>query len=153
MDNNSDIELWPIDYVNDPYIIGQNSNVISINSAIEVDLTGQVVAEMIGPRQFTGVGGFNDFVRGARRSKGGKTIVTFASVTGNGKNSRIAPHITTGAAVTATRFEVDYVVTEYGVAQLWGKTTRQRVESLISIAHPNFRDALREYAIKTKLLW
>lgn len=153
VDNNKDIELWPIDHVNDPFVIAQNPNVVSINSAIEVDLTGQVVAEMIGPRQFSGVGGFTDFVRGARRSKGGKTIVTFASVTGNGKHSRITPSIATGAAVTATRFDVDYVVTEYGVAQLWGKNTRQRAEALISIAHPKFRDELLEQARTAKLIW
>ncbi len=151
--NNPDIELWPIDHVNDPFIISQNPNVVSINSAIEVDLTGQVVAETIGTKQFTGVGGFTDFVRGARRSKGGKTIITFASVTGGGKISRIVPCVTPGASVTATRFDVDYIVTEYGVAQLWGKTTRQRVEALISVAHPGFRESLMDYAKKAKLLW
>jgi len=153
VDNNPDIELLPVDFVNDPYVIGQNPNVISINSAIEVDLTGQIVADTIGTRQFTGVGGFNDFVRGARRSKGGKTIVTFPSATGNGKHSRIVPFITPGAAVCATRFDADYIVTEYGVAQLWGKTTRQRIEALIAIAHPSFRDELCDYARKNKLLW
>lgn len=153
INENPDVDLLPIDYVNDPFVIAQNPNVISINSAIEVDLTGQVVADMIGPRQFTGVGGFTDFVRGARRSKGGKTIVTFASVTGNGKNSRIVPHITAGAAATATRFDIDYVVTEYGVAKLWGKTVRERAEALIAIAHPKFRDELREAAVQAKLIW
>ena len=153
VDHNPAIELMTIDFVNDPYVIGQNPQVVSINSAIEVDLTGQVVAETIGTRQFTGIGGFTDFVRGARRSKGGKTIVTFASTTSNGKHSRIVPFINPGASVSATRFDVDYIVTEYGIAQLWGKSNRERIEALIEIAHPDFRDGIKDYAKETKLLW
>lgn len=153
VNNAPDVEVLPVDYTNDPFVIAQNDNVISLNSGIEVDLLGQVVADTIGTRQYTGIGGFTDFVRGARASKNGKTIVAFSSTSGDGKTSRIVPHITPGAAVAATRYDVDYIVTEYGVAQLWGKTNRERVEALIAIAHPDFRDALRSYAKEVKLLW
>lgn len=152
-DGNQDIELFPVDYVNDPFVVAQNPNMISINSAIEIDLTGQVVAEMVGPMQFTGIGGHTDHVRGARRSKGGKTIIAFPSTTSNGKISKIVPTITPGAAVGDTRFDVDYIVTEYGVAQLWGKNNRERVEQIINIAHPKFRDELLEKAKEYKRIW
>lgn len=152
-EHNPDLQLLPVDVVNDPKIIAQNDNVVSLNSALEVDLLGQAAAEMIGARQFTGVGGFTDFVRGASESKNGRTIIAFASTSSDGKHSRIVPYITPGAAVTATRYDVDYIVTEFGVAQLWGKTNRERVEALIAIAHPDFRDGLRAYAKKVKLLW
>ncbi len=133
------------------------SYLLLLNSAIEVDLLGQAVADMIGSRQFTGVGGFTDFVRGAGRSKGrskgGRSILAFASTSKDGKTSRIVPHITEGAAVAATRYDTNYVVTEYGAAQLWGKTNRERVEALIGIAHPKFRDELRAYAHEKGLIW
>ena len=151
--DNEDLLLLPVDIVNDPFIIAQNDNVVSLNSAIEVDLLGQAVADMIGSRQFTGVGGFTDFVRGAGRSKGGRSILAFASTSKDGKTSRIVPHITEGAAVAATRYDTNYVVTEYGAAQLWGKTNRERVEALIGIAHPKFRDELRAYAHEKGLIW
>ena len=150
---NPDLEVLPVDIVNDPFVIAQNDNVVSLNSAIEVDLLGQAAADMIGPRQYTGVGGFTDFVRGARRSKGGRSIIAFASTSKDGKTSRIVPHITPGAAVAATRYDINYVVTEYGAAQLWGKTNRERVKALISIAHPKFRDSLEAYAREKGLLW
>lgn len=150
---NDCIDLLSVDIVNDPFVIAQNDNVVSLNSAIEVDLLGQAVADMIGDRQYTGVGGFTDFVRGAGASKGGRSIIAFASTSKDGKTSRIVPHVTEGAAVAATRYDVHYVVTEYGVAQLWGKTNRERVKALIAIAHPKFRDSLREYAIEKGLLW
>lgn len=153
VDHNPDILLKPVDYTNDPYTIGQNAHVISVNSATEVDLQGQAVADMIGTRQYSGIGGFTDFVRGAVRSRGGKSIVAFSSVTGDGKHSRIVPCVTQGAAVAATRCDIDYVATEYGIVQLWGKPVRERTKALISIAHPKFRDALTEYAKKNDLLW
>ena len=152
-DRNPNIALMPVDFTNDPFVIAQNDNVVSLNSAIEIDLLGQAVCDMIGPRQFTGVGGFTDFVRGAQRSKGGRTILAFSATSSNGKTSRIVPHVTYGAAVAATRWDTDYVVTEYGIAQLWGKSNRERVEQLINIAHPDFRDELRREAVERKLLW
>lgn len=152
IDHNDDVVLLPIDFVNDPKVIAENDNVVSLNSAIEVDLLGQVVADMIGNKQFTGVGGFTDFVRGASASKGGRTIVAFGSTAGNGTLSRIVPTITPGAAIAASRYDVDYIVTEYGVAQLWGKTVKERAEALISIAHPKYRDGLREYAENAGLI-
>ncbi len=151
-DHNEDLMLLPVDVVNDPAVISQIDNMVSLNSAIEVDLLGQVVADMIGPRQFTGVGGFTDFVRGASESRGGRTIIAFASTSRDGKHSRIVPHISPGAAVAATRYDVNYVVTEYGVASLWGKTNKERVQALIAIAHPDFREELTKYAREVNLL-
>jgi 4-hydroxybutyrate CoA-transferase len=142
--NNPDVELQPVDYTNDPCVIGQHDNMISINSALQVDLTGQVNAEMIGSRQFSGVGGQVDFVRGAGRSVGGKSIIALPSTAARGTISRICPHLDEGAAVTTSRNDVHYVVTEYGIANLRGKTLEQRAEALIAIAHPDFRDSLRD---------
>ncbi len=152
-DRNDDIEVLPVDVTNDPFTIAQNDNVVSLNSALQIDLTGQIVCDMIGPRQFTGVGGFTDFVRGAQESKGGKSIVAFASTANKGTISRIVPHISDGSAAAATRFDVNYVVTEYGVAQLWGRTVRERVKAIISIAHPDFRDELTKAAYDMGYLW
>ena len=140
--NNPDVELCPVDYTNDPYVIGKHDNMISINSALQVDLTGQVNAEMIGNLQFSGVGGQVDFVRGASRSLGGKSIIALPSTAARGAISRICPRLDLGAAVTTSRNDVHYVVTEYGVANLRGKTLQQRTEALIAVAHPDFRDSL-----------
>ncbi|CQB87725.1 Propionyl-CoA:succinate CoA transferase [Chlamydia trachomatis] len=140
--NNNDVEMYPVDYVNDPWVIAQNDHVVSINSCVEVDLMGQVVSESIGARQISGVGGQIDFVRGAARSKGGKSIIAMPSTAGHGKLSRIVPIISEGAAVTTSRNDVDYIVTEYGIAKLKGKTLRERAEALIAIAHPSFRPEL-----------
>lgn len=148
VDNNPSIEMYPVDYVNNPYIISQNDKVVSINSAIQVDLTGQVNAETIGQKQYSGVGGQVDFVRGAALSKGGKSIIAMPSVAAKGKISRIVPVLDEGAAVTTSRNEVHYVVTEYGIADLKGKTLRERARELIRIAHPDFRDMLAEEAAK-----
>lgn len=142
VDNNPDVELQSVDYVNDPYVIGQHDNMISINSAIQVDLMGEVNAEMIGNRQFSGVGGQVDFVRGASRSKGGKSIIAMPSTASGGKVSRIACELDRGAAVTTSRNDVHYVVTEYGVADLRGKSLRERAKALIAVSHPDFRDKL-----------
>jgi 4-hydroxybutyrate CoA-transferase len=144
VDNNPAVELAPVDYVNDPYVIGQHDNMMSINSALQVDLMGQVNAEMIGPRQFSGIGGQVDFVRGASRSKGGKSIIAMPSTAAGGKLSRICLELDQGAAVTTSRTDVHYVVTEYGIAELRGRSLRQRAAALIAIAHPDFRGVLEE---------
>ncbi len=144
--DNAMVEFHPQDYVNDPFIIAQNDNMVSINSAIEVDLTGQVCADSIGHRLYSGVGGQLDFVRGAARSKGGKPIIALPSTAKRGAISRIVAELKPGAGVVTTRNDVHYVVTEYGVADLYGKTLRQRVEALIAIAHPDFRAELRRKA-------
>jgi 4-hydroxybutyrate CoA-transferase len=143
VNNNPAVELAPVDYVNDPYVIGQHDTLISINAALQVDLMGQVNAEMIGSRQFSGIGGQVDFVRGASRSKGGKSIIAMPSTASKGTLSRICLELDRGAAVTTSRTDVHMVVTEYGIAELRGKTLRQRAEALIAIAHPDFRGALR----------
>ena len=142
VDHNPDVELRPVDYVNNPFIIAQNDNLISINSCVQVDLMGQVASETIGPRQISGVGGQVDFVRGASDSKGGVSIMAMPS-TVKGKVSKIVPLLDEGAAVTTSRNDIDYVVTEYGVAALKGRTLRQRARALIEIAHPDFRDGLK----------
>ena len=136
------VELRPVDYVNNPFVIAQNENMVSINSCVQVDLMGQVASESIGPKQISGVGGQVDFVRGASASKGGVSIMAMPS-TVKGKISKIVPLLDEGAAVTTSRNDVDYIVTEYGVAALKGQTLRQRARNLIEIAHPDFRDGLK----------
>ena len=144
VDDNPSIEMYPVDYVNDPRIIAQNDNMVSINSCIQVDLMGQVVSTSVGLKQISGVGGQVDFVRGANMSRGGRTIMAMPSTAAGGKISKIVPLIDKGAAVTTNRYDVNYVVTEYGVAQLKGKTLKQRAQALIQIAHPDFRPMLIE---------
>ena len=144
--NNPIIEMHPTDYVNDPFNIAQNDNMVAINSALQVDLTGQVCADSIGPRFYSGVGGQLDFIRGAARSKGGVPIVAFLSTAKGGEISRIVPMLNEGSGVVTTRNDVHYVVTEFGVAKLYGKTVRQRADLLINVAHPRFRDELRHAA-------
>jgi acyl-CoA hydrolase len=134
-----------IDYVNDPHVIRRNPKVVAINSAIEVDITGQVCADSIGTRQFSGIGGQMDFMRGAALSEGGKPIIAITSRTNKGQ-SRIVPFLKQGAGVVTTRGHVHYVVTEYGVAYLYGKNLRQRAHLLISIAHPDDREMLEKAA-------
>jgi len=146
INNNPDVELHPVDYINDPCIIGMHENMMSINSALQVDLMGQVNAEMIGSRQFSGIGGQVDFVRGVSRSKGGKSIIALPATASNGKISRIACELDRGAAVSTSRNDVHHIVTEYGVANLRGKSMRERALALIGIAHPDFRAALLEEA-------
>ncbi len=146
VDDNPIVELHPTEYVNDPFIIAQNDQMISINSAIEVDLTGQVCADSIGPRLYSGVGGQLDFVYGASRSKGGKPIIALPSTArpGGGEPiSRIVPTLKPGAGVVTTRNHVHYIATEFGIAHLYGKTIKQRSEALIAVAHPDFRKELR----------
>jgi len=146
------VEMHPVNYTNDPYIIGQNDKVVSINSCLQVDLLGQVASDTIGPLQFSGVGGQVDFVRGAARSKGGKSILAFPSTAGGGKYSRIVPRLDPGAVVTTSRCDVHYIVTEYGIANLRGKSVRERAEQLIAIAHPDFRRQLNEALNKVSVL-
>jgi len=150
IDNNPIIEFHPSHYTNDPFIISQNDKMVAINSAIEVDLTGQVCADSIGKYFYSGFGGQLDFIRGASRSKGGKPIIALPSTAKHGKLSRIVPVLTEGAGVTTSRGDVHFVATEYGVADLYGKTIRQRVQALIEIAHPKFREELERYAVKQK---
>lgn len=144
--NNPTIEFHPTDFINDPYVISQNYKMTSINSALQVDLTGQVCADSIGPNLYSGFGGQVDFVRGARRSKGGKAIIALPSTAKNGKVSRITPMLLSGSGVVTTRADVQWVVTEYGAVDLHGMNIRDRVTSLISIAHPSFRAELEDRA-------
>ncbi len=144
--NNPIIEMHPSDYVNDPFNIAQNEKMVAINSAIQIDLTGQVCADSIGTRIYSGVGGQVDFIRGAARSKGGLPIIAFLSTAKSDTISRIVPTLTEGAGVVTTRNDVHYVVTEFGVANLHGKTVRERAQALINIAHPKFRDVLAHAA-------
>jgi acyl-CoA hydrolase len=143
---NPAVEMHRTAYVNDPFVIAQNQHMVAINSAIQVDLTGQVCADSIGTRPYSGVGGQADFVRGAARSKGGKPIIALPSTAKHGTISRIAPVLDSGAGVVTSRADVHYVVTEYGIAYLHGKTLRERAEALIEIAHPAFRDSLQDFA-------
>ncbi|MBX3050923.1 MAG: acetyl-CoA hydrolase/transferase family protein [Caldilineaceae bacterium] len=146
IENNPFVEMHPTDYVNDPFVIARNDKMVSINSAIEVDLTGQVAADSIGPAFYSGVGGQLDFIRGAARSKGGKPIIALPASAKGGSISRIVSTLKPGAGVTTTRNDVHYVVTEFGVAELYGKSIRQRVQALIAIADPAFREELQQYA-------
>ncbi len=144
--DNPVFEMHPTEYVNDPFIIAKNDRMISINSALEVDLTGQVCADSIGAKFYSGVGGQVDFVRGASRSRGGKSFIALASTAKDNMISRIAATLKPGAGVTTSRNDVDYVVTEYGVADLYGRSISERVQALVNIAHPIFRDDLLAYA-------
>lgn len=141
LDDNPSIHFLDIDYVNDPHVIRRNNKMVAINSAIEVDITGQVCADSIGTYQYSGVGGQMDFMRGAALSEGGKPIIALPSRTAKGV-PRIVPFLKEGAAVTTTRAHMHYVVTEYGVAYLFGRNLRQRAKSLINIAHPDDRECL-----------
>lgn len=135
--------VYPVDYVNDPYVVGQNYKQTSINSCIEVDLKGQVNSESVHGRQYSGIGGQLDHVRGAQLSEGGKSILALNATAKNDTISKIVPYFAPGNVTTVSRYDVQYIVTEYGVADLKYKTERQRAEALIAIAHPNFRDELR----------
>lgn len=140
------IELHPTEYVNDPFIIAQNDRMVAINSAIEIDLTGQVCADSIGPKLYSGVGGQLDFIYGASRAKDGVPIIALPSTAKGDQISRIVSMLKPGAGVITTRNHVRYIVTEYGVADLYGKSIRQRAASLINIAHPAFREDLKKQA-------
>jgi 4-hydroxybutyrate CoA-transferase len=152
MHNNPIFEFHPTRYTNDPFIIAQNHRMVAINSAIEVDITGQVCADSMGPVMYSGIGGQVDFIRGAARSKGGVPIIALPSTAKSGTVSRIVPQLKPGAGVVTSRGDVHYVVTEFGVAYLHGKNIRQRAEALIEIAHPDHRDELTDYARRMSFL-
>jgi len=150
IDENPIFEFHPSAYTNDPFRIAQNDRMVAINSAIEVDLTGQVCAESIGPHFYSGFGGQLDFIRGAARSKWGKPIIALPATAKRDTVSRIVPRLAHGAGVLTTRGDVHYVVTEYGIAYLHGRNVRQRAEALIQIAHPKFRNELYEYCVSQR---
>ena len=152
LDNNPFVEFHPTDYVNDPFVISQNEKMVAINSALSVDITGQVCADSIGRNIYSGFGGQVDFIRGAARSKGGKPIIAMPSTARGGKVSRICDVLTEGSGVVTTRADVHYVVTEYGVASLFGKSLKERAQELIAVAHPEFRDELKTAARQRNLL-
>ncbi len=152
LDNNPLIEAHPVDYVNDPFIVQQHDNMVAVNSAIEIDLTGQVCSDSIGAFIYSGFGGQVDFIRGAARSKGGRPIIALPSTARKGETSRIVPFLKEGAGVVTSRADVHYIVTEHGVANLFGKNLRERVEALLEIADPKFRDELELAARDRKLL-
>jgi 4-hydroxybutyrate CoA-transferase len=144
--DNALFELHPNEYVNDPFVIAQHENMVAINSAIEIDLTGQVCADSIGTQFYSGIGGQVDFIRGAARSRCGKPVIALQSTARNDTLSRIVPQLKPGAGVVTSRGDVHYVVTEYGVAYLHGKSIRERARALTRIAHPAFREELERYA-------
>jgi 4-hydroxybutyrate CoA-transferase len=152
VDNNPIFEFHPTAYTNDPLSIARNDNMVAINSALQVDLTGQVCSDSIGTSFYSGIGGQVDFLRGSSRSKGGKAIIALPSTAKNDELSRISPMLSPGAGVVTSRGLIRYVVTEYGVAFLHGKSIRERAKALIEIAHPKFRDELYQYCEKTKWL-
>lgn len=148
VDDNPSIEMQPSDYVNDPFIIAQNHGMVAVNSALSVDLTGQVCADSMGHRFYSGVGGQVDFIRGAAHAHSGRPIIALPATAKGGTVSRITPELLPGSGVTTTRNDVHFVVTEFGVAELFGHTIRERVHALVRIAHPQFQDELLAEAKK-----
>lgn len=152
MHRNPGIEMHPVELTNDPYLAARNDKLCAINATMQIDLIGQCGSESLGHLPYSGTGGQADFVRAANRSKGGKAFIVLPSTAKDGTVSRIAPVLSPGTHVTTSKNDINYVVTEYGVAQLRGKTAKQRAEALIGIAHPDFRGELREAARKMSLL-
>jgi acyl-CoA hydrolase len=152
LDNNPLFEFHPCDYTNDPGVIAQNDRMVAVNSAIEVDLTGQVCSDSMGTQIYSGFGGQVDFIRGAGHSRDGRPIIALPSTAKGGQMSRIVPTLKTGAGVVTTRADVHYLVTEYGVAQLFGKSLRERAQALINVSHPDFREELAKAARERKLM-
>jgi acetyl-CoA hydrolase len=150
--NNPIVEFHPSDYVNDPFVIAQNHDMVAVNSAIQVDLTGQVCADSIGDSVYSGFGGQVDFIRGAARAPGGKAIIALLSTAKDGGVSRISTYLDRGAGVVTSRADVHYVATEFGVANLHGRSLRERAEALIAIAHPRFREELERGARARRLM-
>ncbi len=144
VDNNPMVNMFPASYTNDPYIAGKNDNLVSINSCVQVDFLGQVCSESVGMTQISAVGGQVDFVRAAAISKGGRSIIAMPATTAKGAISKIVPTLDEGAAVTTGRYDVEYIITEYGIANLKYRTVRDRARMLINIAHPKFRDELKD---------
>ena len=143
MHHNSMLEMHPVNFTNDPAIAGMNDNLMTINASLQVDLLGQCGSESLGPSPYSGTGGQSDFVRAANRSKGGKSFIVLPSTAKDDTISRIVPTLTNGTHISTSKNDINYVVTEYGVAQLRGKSAHQRALELINIAHPKFRDELR----------
>ncbi|HTQ87446.1 MAG TPA: acetyl-CoA hydrolase/transferase C-terminal domain-containing protein [Candidatus Solibacter sp.] len=152
VDNNPAFEFHPCAYTNDPLVIARNDNMVAINSALQIDLTGQVCSDSIGAYFYSGIGGQVDFLRGAADSRGGKPIIAMSSTAKSGSLSRIVSTLTPGSGVVTSRGLIHYVVTEFGVAYLHGKSIRERAKALIGIAHPDFRDELYDYCERTKWL-
>ncbi|HVJ05950.1 MAG TPA: acetyl-CoA hydrolase/transferase C-terminal domain-containing protein [Candidatus Saccharimonadales bacterium] len=152
MNRNPALEMHPVNFTNDPALAGKNDNLIAINATMQVDLIGQCGSESLGCTPHSGTGGQADFVRAANRSNGGKAIIVLPSTAKNDTISRIVPTLTPGTHVTTTKNDVNYVVTEFGLAQLRGKSAKQRAQELIGIAHPNFREELTEQAKRMKIL-
>jgi acetyl-CoA hydrolase len=152
LDNNPSVEFHPSDYVNDPFVVAQNEKMVAINSALAVDITGQVCADSIGTSVYSGFGGQVDFIRGAARSKGGRPIIALPSTARGGRVSRIVDTLPEGAGVVTSRADVHDVVTEHGVARLHGRSLRERARELIAVAHPDFRSELRAAAQRRHLI-
>ena len=152
VDNNPFMEFHPSEYVNDPFVVAQNENMVAINSALSVDLTGQVCADSIGPKVYSGFGGQLDFIRGAARARGGVPIIALPSTARDGAISRITNTLLPGSGVVTTRADVHYVVTEYGIANLYGRSLRERTRQLVDIAHPDHREELERAAGERNLM-
>lgn len=152
MDRNPGLEMHPVDFTNDPYLAGQNDKLVAINATLQIDLLGQCGSESLGPTPYSGTGGQSDFVRAANRSRGGKAFIVLPSTAKDDSISRIVPTLTPGTHMSTSKNDINYVVSEFGVAQLRGKSAKQRALELINIAHPNFREELREAAKKINLL-
>ena len=152
MDRNPGLEMHPVDFTNDPDLAGQNDNLVAINATLQIDLLGQCGSESLGPTPYSGTGGQSDFVRAANRSRGGKAFIVLPSTAKDDSISRIVPTLTPGTHMSTSKNDINYVVSEFGVAQLRGKSAKQRALELINIAHPNFREELRAAARKINLL-
>jgi acyl-CoA hydrolase len=152
MDRNPAFEMHPADFTNDPWLAGRNDNLIAINGALQIDLLGQCGSESLGSSPYSGTGGQADFVRAANRSRGGKALIVLPSTARNDTISRIVPTLTSGTHVTTSKNDISYVVTEYGVAQLRGKSAKRRAQELIAIAHPDFRADLAGQARRMNIL-
>ena len=144
LDRNVSVEILRGRYVNDPYVIARNKNMISVNTAIQVDIMGQVCSQSLGTRHFSGTGGQLDTHRGAQMSEGGRGIIALRSTAKNGTISTIVPTLAPGSGVTVPRQDVDTIVTEYGIAELRGRSVRERLDALVAVAHPDFREWIRE---------
>ncbi|MEL4181008.1 acetyl-CoA hydrolase/transferase family protein [Roseateles sp. PN1] len=152
LDRNPGLEMHPVDFTNDPYLAGKNDKLVAINATLQIDLLGQCGSESLGPTPYSGTGGQSDFVRAANRSLGGKAFIVVPSTAKDDSISRIVPTLTPGTHVSTSKNDINYVVSEYGVAQLRGKSAKQRAQEMIAIAHPSFRAELTEQAKKLKLL-
>jgi acyl-CoA hydrolase len=152
MDRNPMLEMHPVEYTNDPYLAGQNDNLVAINATMQIDFLGQCGSESLGHQPYSGTGGQSDFVRAANRSRNGKAFIVLPSTAKDDTISRIAPTLTPGTHVSTSKNDINYVVTEFGIAQLRGKTAKQRAQSLIAIAHPKFRAELTDAAKRMNLI-